>query len=342
MARRGAQALAPWPRPRSAAPPACGLRLRRGRRGRRAQLGIARFSTTLTVSPYQRHDLIARGRRGGGRASTASTSSTSTCATQFRDSYAESRRLGPLPPAATAAAWPASGRPGTSAARRRRAGVSRVTATASRSADLDYELPPELIAQTPGGTARRVAPAGVRRAAGALRGPRVPRAAGAAARRRRAGAQRHARVPGAHALPARHRRAHRGAVPASRRWPAAAATARRALGGAAARPAAAQARCSSSEARWGRAGRCAASSRWATGAGSCAASAPRPVLELLARAGVTPLPPYINGAAGATPSATRRRYARVLGLGGGADGRPALHAGARRGARAPPASTVET
>ncbi len=69
------------------------LRLRLGAAGRAArELGFARFSTTLTVSPYQRHDLIRR-------AGEAAAELHGVCFVyldgrdRFRDGYAESRRL---------------------------------------------------------------------------------------------------------------------------------------------------------------------------------------------------------------------------------------------------------
>ena len=57
-----------------------------------ARLGIARFSTTLTVSPYQRHDLIER----AGTAAAGAHGVTFVCLDlrdSFRQSYGESRRL---------------------------------------------------------------------------------------------------------------------------------------------------------------------------------------------------------------------------------------------------------
>jgi epoxyqueuosine reductase len=57
-----------------------------------AGLGLRRFSTTLTVSPYQRHDLI----RGAGEAAADRHGVDFVyldVRERFRDSYAESRRL---------------------------------------------------------------------------------------------------------------------------------------------------------------------------------------------------------------------------------------------------------
>lgn len=57
-----------------------------------AQLGVARFSTTLSVSPYQRHDLIEE----AGAAASARHGVEFVYADlrdRFRESYAESRRL---------------------------------------------------------------------------------------------------------------------------------------------------------------------------------------------------------------------------------------------------------
>lgn len=58
-----------------------------------AAAGARRFSTTLSVSPYQRHDLI----RAGGEAAAAAHGVEFVyldVRIRFRDSYAESRRLG--------------------------------------------------------------------------------------------------------------------------------------------------------------------------------------------------------------------------------------------------------
>lgn len=56
------------------------------------RLGVQRFSTTLSVSPYQRHDLIA----AAGEAAAQRHGTTFVyldLRAQFRNSYAESRRL---------------------------------------------------------------------------------------------------------------------------------------------------------------------------------------------------------------------------------------------------------
>ena len=58
-----------------------------------AELGLRRFSTTLTVSPYQRHDLII----AAGEAAAATHDVDFVyfdLRDSFRESYAESRRLG--------------------------------------------------------------------------------------------------------------------------------------------------------------------------------------------------------------------------------------------------------
>lgn len=56
------------------------------------RLGIPRFSTTLSVSPYQRHDLIvAAGEAAAGRH--GATFVYLDLRPSFHDSYAESRRL---------------------------------------------------------------------------------------------------------------------------------------------------------------------------------------------------------------------------------------------------------
>jgi predicted adenine nucleotide alpha hydrolase (AANH) superfamily ATPase len=70
------------------------LRLRLGETARQAaQRAVPRFSTTLTVSPYQRHDLILC----AGAAAAEETGVEfiyRDLRPRFRDSYEESRRLG--------------------------------------------------------------------------------------------------------------------------------------------------------------------------------------------------------------------------------------------------------
>ncbi len=87
-----------WARALGAARPqercaAClGLRLRAAAAAA-ARLGLRRFSTTLTVSPYQRHDLIA----AAGESAAAEHGVTFLYAdlrSAYRASCAESRRLG--------------------------------------------------------------------------------------------------------------------------------------------------------------------------------------------------------------------------------------------------------
>jgi len=87
-----------WAASLSATPPearcATCLRLRLGdTAAAAAAVGAARFSTTLSVSPYQRHDLI----RAAGAAASAEHGVEFVyldLRSRFRDSYAESRRLG--------------------------------------------------------------------------------------------------------------------------------------------------------------------------------------------------------------------------------------------------------
>lgn len=58
-----------------------------------ARLGLARFSTSLTISPYQRHELIiAAGEEAAQRHGAEFV--YLDLRPQFRDSYSESRRLG--------------------------------------------------------------------------------------------------------------------------------------------------------------------------------------------------------------------------------------------------------
>ena len=70
------------------------LRLRlRAAAAAAAAVGAARFSTTLSVSPYQRHDLI----RAAGEEAAAESGvpfEYLDLRPRFRESYAESRRLG--------------------------------------------------------------------------------------------------------------------------------------------------------------------------------------------------------------------------------------------------------
>jgi len=70
------------------------LRLRlSGAAAAAARLGVPRFSTTLTVSPYQRHDLIERA--GAAAADEHGVAFVSLdLRDSFRRSYGESRRLG--------------------------------------------------------------------------------------------------------------------------------------------------------------------------------------------------------------------------------------------------------
>jgi len=68
-----------------------GLRLRAAAAAT-ARLGFTRFSTTLSVSPYQRHDLIEAAGRAAG-AEHGVTFVYLDLRESFRETYAESRRL---------------------------------------------------------------------------------------------------------------------------------------------------------------------------------------------------------------------------------------------------------
>ena len=79
------------PRPEERCAECLGLRLDAAGEAAR-DLGFARFSTTLTVSPYQRHDLIVAA--GEAAADAHGVDFVYLDARdRFRDSYAESRRL---------------------------------------------------------------------------------------------------------------------------------------------------------------------------------------------------------------------------------------------------------
>lgn len=69
-----------------------GLRLRAAAVAAR-ELGFARFSTTLSVSPYQRHDLIVRAGEAAAAASGVEFVYLDVRG-RYRESYSESRRLG--------------------------------------------------------------------------------------------------------------------------------------------------------------------------------------------------------------------------------------------------------
>ena len=104
---------------------------------------------------------------------------------------------------------------------------------------------------------------------------------------------------------------------AARRGAAARAARRRGVGGARAADAAAARRAAAT-------GRSSCSSTSARAAGGCGCTGEP--------AGEAPLPPYITEPL-ADPERYQTVYARERGLGGGADGRAALHAGAARAAR---------
>ncbi len=108
-----------------------------------ARLGVERFATSLTVSPYQRHDLIAAAGEAAARRHGV-TFLFLDLRDQFRDSYAESRRLFLYrqPYCGCAAGEWKGCRAAPLAAR----GMVRET-TSSTLDDLDYDLPPELVAQ---------------------------------------------------------------------------------------------------------------------------------------------------------------------------------------------------
>ncbi len=143
-----------------------GLRLR-GAAAAAARLGIRRFATTLTVSPYQRHDLIAR---AGEEA--AEEHGVTFAYLDLRDCVpCQLRRVPPLRPLSAAVLrlrrqqvggvarargaqegrMTGGGRPRDSAAdAASQAEASRAGAAAAlRLEDLDYDLPEALIAQRP-------------------------------------------------------------------------------------------------------------------------------------------------------------------------------------------------
>ena len=173
--------------------------------------------------------------------------------------------------------------------------------------ELDYDLPRELIAQHTGRAARRVPAARLLAGDAGGRAPRLRRPARLAVRRDAVGRQRHAR----------RARADRDRAAAWR--------------GAAARAARRRRRGRRSR---GRRGGCGPGARYgpvelarAARGGALARAARR-------RAGAAraPLPPYITSRS-ADAERYQTVYARERGLGGGADGGPALHAGAARAAR---------
>ena len=128
-----------------------------------AAAGARRFSTTLSVSPYQRHDLI----RAGGEAAAAAHGVEFVyldVRSRFRDSYAESRRLGLYRQSycgCAASKWEAwAERRGRDARAGRR---GRTSVAGMTLADLEYELPHGARRAAPARAARRLAAA--RRAA---------------------------------------------------------------------------------------------------------------------------------------------------------------------------------
>lgn len=96
--RNEAQRWAAWRQTLGAATPdercaAC-LGMRLGAAGEAARrLGFSRFSTTLSVSPYQRHDLIVAAGQTSAEAHGVDFAYLDL-RSRYRESYAESRRLG--------------------------------------------------------------------------------------------------------------------------------------------------------------------------------------------------------------------------------------------------------
>ncbi len=112
-----------------------------------AARGITRFATTLTVSPYQRHDLIRR----TGEAAAAAHGVEFLYAdlrAQFARSGQESSSPGPVQAALLRLRTQQVGGLGRAEQPPAAGGL-----TAMEVSELDYELPPELIAQSPDGTA---------------------------------------------------------------------------------------------------------------------------------------------------------------------------------------------
>ena len=129
---------------------------------RRGRSGFSRFSTTLTVSPYQRHDLIVAA--GETAADVHGVDFVYLDARdRFRDSYGECRRLELYRQpycGCSASKWESWLERHEATAGER---VSR-QARASRSPIWTTNCRTELIAQTPVGAARRLSPARRRRA----------------------------------------------------------------------------------------------------------------------------------------------------------------------------------
>ncbi len=113
-----------------------------------SELGFTRFSTSLSVSPYQRHDLI----QSAGETAAAQHGvdfAYLDLGGLFRASYAESRRLGLYRQSVLRLRRRQVGDVARAGGAASDAGGERMTGAAIDLAGLDYELPEELIAQRP-------------------------------------------------------------------------------------------------------------------------------------------------------------------------------------------------
>ncbi len=199
-----------------------GLRLRQAAAAA-AGRGLRRFSTTLTVSPYQRHDLIV----AAGEAAASRARRRLRVSRPARLVPRELRRepaAGPVPPAVLRLRGQQVGSLGAAldAEEGRVNAPGRVAARPSlRPRPLSPRRPGTTICPKSSSRRRLRNPATRRdslvhsRAAARLDDRVFRRPPELASRGRRAGAQRHARLPGAELLPPRDRRPHRGAFPAT-------------------------------------------------------------------------------------------------------------------------------